>query len=95
LGTTDQDVRNHVNSRIGAQLVVGSIIRESSRALCYTTVTIKQDSDGECKAAREKLNGSAFYPQSPTSDLRNSQISVSQEFLGGTTLVEHEGAQFE
>jgi hypothetical protein len=96
LGTTDQDVRNHVNSRVsGAQPLVGSIIREPTRQLCYTTVTIRQDSDGDCRAARDKLHGSTLYPQAPISEVRSTQIIVSQEFLGVTTLAEHEDAQFE
>jgi hypothetical protein len=97
LGTTDQDVRNHINSLVSGNPnpLIGAVIEESSRLLCYTIATIRQDSDSGCKAARDRLHGSTIYPSAPTSFLRDSQIIVNQEFLGVTTIAEHEDAQFE
>jgi hypothetical protein len=91
LGTTEQDVQNHINNRVrDARPLVGAIIQEPTRPLCYTTVSIRPDSDS--KDWKEKLKGSVIFP---VASQRSSQINVSQEFLGVTTLVEHEDAQFE
>ncbi|KAK5653066.1 hypothetical protein OQA88_9352 [Cercophora sp. LCS_1] len=95
-GTTAQDVREHIN-RVASnpQPVVGPIVKDPNRPTFYTTVTIRQDSDDKCKTLRDKLNLTDFFPRAPETVVRDSKIAVHDEFLGVTTVAEHEDAQFD
>ena len=96
LGTTAHDVRDHIlryDSTANPQ--VGTVVRDSNRPSLYTTVTIRQDSDDKCKALRDGLNLKDFYPRTPETPGASSKISVNDEFLGVTTIAEHENPQFE
>lgn len=95
-GTTAQDVIDHINrAASNARPVVGPIVKDPNQPTFYTTVTIRQDSDDKCKALRDKLNLTEFFPRSPETYLRDSKITVNDEFLGVTTVAEHENSQFE
>lgn len=98
-GTTAQDVRNHIHglaSGLNPQPNVGPIVKDPNQPTLYTTVTIRQDSEAKCKELRDTLNFSDFYPRSPQNPNNlHSHINVSDEFLGVTTVAEHEDPQFE
>lgn len=95
-GTTAQDVRHHIDRRHkNAQPVVGPLVKDPNRPSLYTVVTVRQDSDYQCRTLRDNLNLTKFFPQQPTTSVVESQIAVSDEFLGVTTLAEHENPQFE
>lgn len=95
-GTTKQDVIDHINrAASNACPVVGPIVRDPNQPTFYTTVTIRQDSDDKCKTLRDKLNLTEFFPRAPQTNVRDSKIVVNDEFLGVTTVAEHENPQFE
>ncbi|GAB1311439.1 hypothetical protein MFIFM68171_01649 [Madurella fahalii] len=96
LGTTAQDVRDHINRRFtNAQPLVGPLVKDPNRPSLYTVVTVRQDSDSQCRELRDSLNLSKFFPQKPKTAVVDSQIAVSDEFLGVTTLAEDEDPQFD
>jgi hypothetical protein len=96
LGTTAQDVTDHINRHCsGTKPVVRPLVRDLNRPRLYTTVTICQESEDKCRAVRDRLNITQIYPRTPTSEVRESSITVNDEFLGVTTLAEHETPHFE
>jgi hypothetical protein len=95
-GTTAQDVCDHINRRrANAHPVVGPLVKDPNRPSLCTVVTIRQDSEYLCRTLRDSLNLKTFYPRNPTTTVTESQIAVSNEFLGVTTLAEHENPEFE
>jgi len=95
-GTTPQDVVDHINRRASnARPVVGPIVRDPTQQTYYTTVIVRQDSDAKCKALSSKLHLTEFFPRAPESPVRDTKITVSDEFLGVTTVAEHDNPQFE
>jgi hypothetical protein len=95
-GTTPQDVVDHINRRASnARPVVGPIVRDPTQQTYYTTVVVRQDSDAKCKALSSSLNLTEFFPRAPESPVRDTKITVSDEFLGVTTVAEHDNPQFE
>jgi len=96
LGTTAQDVRTHILNNVPDSFpVIGPIVREAHRPMLYTSATIQQESEIACKTARERLNGSKFFPRNPDKPLDHSALIVTQDFLGVTTVAEHDDPQFE
>lgn len=97
LGTTQQDVEDHIKRMCSdANPVVSPVVKESTRPMVYTTVTIRQDTDYKCKDLRDRLNLTPFFPRRPQNpEVRESKINVSDEFLGVTTVAEHKDPQFE
>ncbi|KAK0628411.1 hypothetical protein B0T17DRAFT_152656 [Bombardia bombarda] len=96
MGTTAQDVCDHINrSYSNAQPTVGPIVKEPNRPRLYTTVTIRQDDSDKCKSLRNGLNAKPFIPRHPTTNVKETEIKVNDEFLGVTTVAEHDNPQFD
>ncbi|KAK4189032.1 hypothetical protein QBC35DRAFT_514333 [Podospora australis] len=95
-GTTKDDVRALINTAKGdAAPRVGQLIKAPNLKTLTTTVTLRQSSVEKLKDLRNKLNKTTIFPENPTSSMVTSEIAVSDEFMGITTLVEHKDAQFD
>ncbi|KAK3363108.1 hypothetical protein B0T25DRAFT_526318 [Lasiosphaeria hispida] len=95
-GTTAKDVHDHITRKHrSARPVVGSLIWEPNRRALQTIVTIRRSADWKCKVVREEIKHRIFRPGRPETDVRESNIDVDDEFLGVTTVAEHENAQFD
>ncbi|KAK4171898.1 hypothetical protein QBC36DRAFT_382216 [Triangularia setosa] len=95
-GTTKQDVCNHINARYqNARPEVGPVVKDPNGHTFCTTVTVRQDTEDKCKTLLRDLNLRKIFPQYPTTDMRESELNVSDEFIGVTTLAEHNDPQFD
>ncbi|KAK3330784.1 hypothetical protein B0H66DRAFT_74682 [Apodospora peruviana] len=96
LGTTKEDIIGTINRLYqNAQPVVGLLVKDANRASLSATVTIRQDTDEKCRQLRDNLNLKDFFPRAPETEVVESKIVVNDEFLGVTTVAEHENAQFD
>ncbi|KAK0718730.1 hypothetical protein B0T21DRAFT_55204 [Apiosordaria backusii] len=95
-GTTKQDVCNHINARFqNARPEVGPVVKDSNGHTLCTTVTVRQDTEDKCKTLLRDLNLRKIFPQYPTTEMKESELNVSDEFIGVTTLAEHDDPQFD
>lgn len=96
LGTTAQDVRKHIlNCVPDSNPIVGPLVREAHKPKLHTTVTLQQDTDAACNEAFRMLHASEIFPQKPDKPFDTSSLAVSRDFVGVTTVAEHEDPQFE
>ncbi|KAK0730844.1 hypothetical protein B0H67DRAFT_528030 [Lasiosphaeris hirsuta] len=96
LGTTENDVYDHITRKHhSAKPTVGSLIREPNRRALQTIVTIRQHAEWKCKMLREEIKERKFRPARPATNVRESDLDVDDEFLGVTTVAEHENPQFD
>ncbi|KAK4197803.1 hypothetical protein QBC40DRAFT_308773 [Triangularia verruculosa] len=95
-GTTKQDVCNHINARFqNARPEVGPVVKDPNGQTFCTTVTVRQDTEDKCKILLRDLNLRKIFPLYPTTDMRESELNVSDEFIGVTTLAEHDNPLFD
>ena len=96
LGTTENDVFEHIRrQRPDSYPVVNPLTKETNQRTLCAVVTIRQETQEKCKALRDKLNLTHIFPRHPASDVRDAAVMVSDEFLGVTTIAEHDDPQFE
>lgn len=95
-GTTRDDVVRHINGIVlGAQPKVGPVVLDADKRMLHTSVTLQLDSDAACRNACAALHGSRFYPLNPEQPNQSADLAVKEDFLGVTTVAEHDDAQFE
>ncbi|KAJ4402710.1 hypothetical protein N0V85_005256 [Neurospora sp. IMI 360204] len=96
LGTTEKDVFEHIRrQRPDSDPIVNPLTKETNQRTLCAVVTIRQETEEKCKALRDRLNLTRIYPKHPAGDVRDSAVMVSDEFLGVTTIAEHDDPQFD
>ncbi|KAK3498668.1 hypothetical protein B0T13DRAFT_503097 [Neurospora crassa] len=96
LGTTENDVFEHIRrQRHDSDPIVNPLTKETNQRTLCAVVTIRQETEEKCKVVRDKLHLTRIYPKFPAGDVKDSVVMVSDEFLGVTTIAEHDDPQFD
>ncbi|KAK3497159.1 uncharacterized protein B0T23DRAFT_437943 [Neurospora hispaniola] len=96
LGTTEDDVFEHIRrQRHDSDPIVNPLTKETNQRTLCAVVTIRQETEEKCKVVRDKLHLTRIYPKFPAGDVKDSVVMVSDEFLGVTTIAEHDDPQFD